>query len=448
MNINQFKIKLKELESNLENKSLQNILNATDFDLDGLRMAIKYYNENISSVEDPDLLNTISKKVDELISYSNNSGFQNYSHQFINAANFLINNTHDVNLIEKDTQISAEAFSQRYDTLISFLNPLDVKSNLILTTKAEQTPFELYRNNNNSIAVKAGEGKTPLSFTKERLISIVYKGLEATHHTSYSDVIIERILDNSIFEFITETSNAFNTDHMPDARIRKLEDERLKTLGKLKELEDKLTSYEDDFNNLNSLHEQTKNVEQEFQNAKEAVLKDIELQKSYKFWESKSNRYNTQYYLYIGLAIVLSAIMLWQVHLFLTENKLILDFNTTNQEVVIHTNDNNQSQSSPTAKINSIQLWEYIFLFFVTTMVIWLIKILVKITLSNYHLSIDAGERVIMIRTYLALLKEGKGFDQNDNKVILDNIFRPTNFGIIKDETSLTITDIISSLKK
>ncbi len=53
-----------------------------------------------------------------------------------------------------------------------------------------------------------------------------------------------------------------------------------------------------------------------------------------------------------------------------------------------------------------------------------------------------------MIKTYLSLLKEGSGFEADDKKVMLDNIFRPTNFGIIKDETSFTIADILSSLKK
>jgi hypothetical protein len=53
-----------------------------------------------------------------------------------------------------------------------------------------------------------------------------------------------------------------------------------------------------------------------------------------------------------------------------------------------------------------------------------------------------------MIRTYLSLLKEGESFEKEDKKVMLDNIFRPTNFGIISDETSVTLTDVISSLKK
>ena len=79
-----------------------------------------------------------------------------------------------------------------------------------------------------------------------------------------------------------------------------------------------------------------------------------------------------------------------------------------------------------------------------TTLVILIMKILVKIML----LAINANERVIMLNTYLLLLKDGKGFEQDDRKVILDNIFRQTNHGIIKDETSVTVADIVSSFKK
>ncbi|WP_294875972.1 MULTISPECIES: hypothetical protein [unclassified Sulfurospirillum] len=45
------------------------------------------------------------------------------------------------------------------------------------------------------------------------------------------------------------------------------------------------------------------------------------------------------------------------------------------------------------------------------------------------------------------IMQEGKGFEQDDKKVILDNVFRPTNHGIIKDEASITISDILSALK-
>jgi hypothetical protein len=63
-------------------------------------------------------------------------------------------------------------------------------------------------------------------------------------------------------------------------------------------------------------------------------------------------------------------------------------------------------------------------------------------------LSIDAKERVVMIKTYLSLMKEGNTLVENDKKIMIESIFRATNHGIVKDESSVTVTDIISSFKK
>ncbi|MBP9490326.1 MAG: hypothetical protein KBE77_02650, partial [Aliarcobacter sp.] len=101
-----------------------------------------------------------------------------------------------------------------------------------------------------------------------------------------------------------------------------------------------------------------------------------------------------------------------------------------------------------TQVVHSASFFNYIIFIMFTTIMVWMMKILVKIMLSNYHLAVDANERVIMLNTYLVLLEDGKGFEENDRKVILDNIFRQTNHGIITDETSVTVADIVSSFKK
>lgn len=53
-----------------------------------------------------------------------------------------------------------------------------------------------------------------------------------------------------------------------------------------------------------------------------------------------------------------------------------------------------------------------------------------------------------MIKTYLSLMKEGNTLVENDKKIMIESIFRATNHGIVKDESSVTVTDIISSFKK
>lgn len=373
------------------------------------------------------------------------------------------------NYIDNALTITRGEFAQRYDRLVNSLNPLNQESNLVLETKTK-TPFKLFRNSNNSIAVKAGQEKTPLSFTLDKLMGIVYDGEEAKYHKSYSDVIIEKILDNSIFDSIKldnkKATGSFNFDHMPEGRIKKLEeqleDERLKNVGKIKELEDKINDQIETQALLNHLIQKGENAENDFRNAQASIEKELRLQKSYKFWDIKEKRYFRQYLRYLGLAVIMSGVLLYNLFQFLQSNPITLDIQNSQTVVNVKSSDKNISKNasvqssdqnisknaSLNADIKSVKIWEYGFLIFATTLVIWLIKIFVKIALSNYHLSVDAGGRVIMIRTYLALLKEGKGFEAEDKKVMLDNIFRPTNIGVIQDETSVTITDVISSLKK
>lgn len=65
---------------------------------------------------------------------------------------------------------------------------------------------------------------------------------------------------------------------------------------------------------------------------------------------------------------------------------------------------------------------------------IWFIRILAKIMLSNIHLQADARERKVMIQTYLALLRRENAITENDRKAILQTLFRPSATGIIKDD--------------
>ena len=59
----------------------------------------------------------------------------------------------------------------------------------------------------------------------------------------------------------------------------------------------------------------------------------------------------------------------------------------------------------------------------------------------------DAGERIIMITTYLAMLRSNEGLKNEEKQLILQTVFRPSNMGIIKDEASPpTIVDIFAKL--
>lgn len=232
------------------------------------------------------------------------------------------------------------------------------------------------------------------------------------------------------------------------AKIKGLEEDKLKMKGQLQELQEQLNNYKKDFDTVTNLIEKASNAELGFNNAKESVLKSIQLQISYKYWEDQVGSFFKKYILYSVVSIILSSLLLGFVFYFLNKYPLIINDVKVQKTELISIADENQSNVKAEIKAKSFEIWRYGFLLLLISMGIWLIRILVKITLSNYHLSIDANERVVMIRTYLSLLEEGRGFEKEDKKVMLDNIFRPTNFGIIKDESVVTITDLLSSFKK
>lgn len=87
-------------------------------------------------------------------------------------------------------------------------------------------------------------------------------------------------------------------------------------------------------------------------------------------------------------------------------------------------------------KNGALQLWVYGFIIISVTMVIWIIRLLVKVFLSNLHQLSDANERATMIMTYLAFEREEEVLKPGDKELILPSIFRTTSHGIIKEDSA------------
>lgn len=87
-------------------------------------------------------------------------------------------------------------------------------------------------------------------------------------------------------------------------------------------------------------------------------------------------------------------------------------------------------------KNGALQLWVYGFFIISVTMVIWIIRLLVKVFLSNLHQLSDANERATMIQTYLAFEREEKTLTDKDKELVLPSIFRTSTHGIIKEDSA------------
>ena len=84
--------------------------------------------------------------------------------------------------------------------------------------------------------------------------------------------------------------------------------------------------------------------------------------------------------------------------------------------------------------IQTVKLWKFGTLILGATIGVWVLRVLIRLLLSNYHLMSDANERRTMLLTYLALQQENKLPQGATIHLILQALFRPTSMGIIKDD--------------
>lgn len=97
--------------------------------------------------------------------------------------------------------------------------------------------------------------------------------------------------------------------------------------------------------------------------------------------------------------------------------------------------------------IDKPEYWRIALLAILASFGIWVVRILVRIFLSNLHLSTDAEERVTMIKTYIAMLRDGQGPKDEDRQLVLQTMFRPSQIGLVKDEAAPpTVIDVVARM--
>lgn len=80
--------------------------------------------------------------------------------------------------------------------------------------------------------------------------------------------------------------------------------------------------------------------------------------------------------------------------------------------------------------------WQFGLLFTAVFFVVWFLRLLVRLFLSNHHLATDADERRLMILTYLAMSRQGEKLEAKDRELILQHIFRSASDGLVKDDAA------------
>lgn len=420
--------------------SVTNRVPENSFSFDGLIDAVKRCLDNVDVIFESDndgLISELESAVKTLVGFAQEGVDSSNIEYFLDQALFVMDNapkSTNLQSVEASSimpQISREEFSERYDKLVDLL--LDHKgenSNLILETESEKTPFKLFRRGG-SIAIKAGGERTTMSISKDRLLGVAYDRQEP-YYKSYEPVIIKKIIDNSIFDFITNQTETANDEELVSVLNEKVKRQD----AELTKLQEAVTQYEFLVNEV-----------REAKNSIMATRDDVAYEEAYKFWQDKSDRHEKYYWIYGGVSIVLTISLLCFFYWFLSANFNHVDFSYFKDINQTDTNKTAYAQIGFWEKFAVNKIWIYTFIVVAMSMGIWLARIAVKLTLSNYHIFVDANERVVMIKTYIALVKQGAGLDNNDRTTIFNALFRSTAFGAINDEPNMLLLEALAKSK-
>lgn len=503
MEIEKLKLKFEELISALDNTKTQQTLKEGKYDIEELNKTINNYLKNIQNISLNDR-DTLQSKISEMFQLCKR-GLETYDlNQFITLANFIKNKEPKITerIEDKEIKISEEEFTKRFNSWLNLLNlKSEMKSNFTLLVQGIN--YEFYKTDENNILfIKVGGTKeffSPEYINIMELINIVFK--KENGNSNMAKIIANKIKDNSIF-------NHFIPINYSDL-FEKINQKIDKNENDLRNLQTQNQSLDDAKKEFYKIFEKSKTIDEKCESTISAAEKRAELGASISYWQKKQEKHKEQFdkYKNIAISLIIGLVLILGVFIFcekkfgdnhfkdetkkeidnkisesdgnnqLNEKKeiksepkelkvekqgkdnksLAIDINVQIEKVT-QTNkeelENGLKETSEKKDENSFlkdfensNLPWYFLMIFASSSAFWVIRITVKIALSNLHLSEDAHERVVMIQTYLAFVKETE-VKEKDKELILSSLFRPSNIGIIQDESSVTVTDIITAFKK
>lgn len=195
-------------------------------------------------------------------------------------------------------------------------------------------------------------------------------------------------------------------------------------IGQIQGMETATEKHEEQFNAVISneallLKDIIETTEQELVNITTTYDQKLALQSSVSYWTNKKKGHTTAvigFAAATGVTAILSALLVW----FLIDHYLAIPISE--------------------AKLSGFAI-PVIF----STMGVWMTRLLSKIFISNLHLRTDAEERVTMINTYLAILRDGQGLEDDQKRLILTTLFRPSATGYIADDGPQSLNDLIKT---
>ena len=96
---------------------------------------------------------------------------------------------------EDENELTPEMFKEYYSSFVEKLPSQNENSSEYKLKTTKSNIFELYKNSANSIVVKAGDKKTPMSLCLNELTKVKFEEM-SPFYSSYENIVIDKILEN------------------------------------------------------------------------------------------------------------------------------------------------------------------------------------------------------------------------------------------------------------
>lgn len=179
------------------------------------------------------------------------------------------------------------------------------------------------------------------------------------------------------------------------------------------------------------INEWQKEKENKLNALEKAYNEKLKLEAPEKLWNEKAKNYGCAYKLWGFFVILFSAAIVYFV------NKIITEFYFNSKLNSISDND-------------ILNYFPKTFLFVgILSLALYVLRVFVKITLSNKHLQLECEQKAALTRFYQALVYKGQNINANERLIIFNALFSKTESGLIKlSDTPNEIENIISLLSK
>ena len=205
-------------------------------------------------------------------------------------------------------------------------------------------------------------------------------------------------------------------------------------LNYMKSTSDEFDIWKNDFKeNINDwrdeIDEWKEKIEKKLTILENTYREKLKLEEPEKLWNEKAKNYGKAYKLWGVFVILLSGAIVYFV------NKIITEFYFNSKLNSISDND-------------MLNYFPKTFLFVgILSLALYVLRVFVKITLSNKHLQLECEQKAVLTRFYQALVYEGQNINENERLIIFNTLFSKTESGLIKlSDTPNDIENIIFSI--